>query len=56
MTGGMTVAKNLSHPSFISQNSSVESNSIRFVDEVIVQPAGKKLLEKDYQGSKPSSG
>jgi hypothetical protein len=54
MTGGMTVAKNLSHPS-ISQNSSVESNAIRFVDKVIVQPVGKKLLEKNYQGSKPSS-
>ncbi len=48
------MSKNLSHPS-ISQNSSVKSNAIRFVDKVIIQPAGKKLLEKNYQGSKPSS-
>jgi hypothetical protein len=55
MTGGMTVAQNRSHPS-ISQNSLVESNAIRFLNKVIVQPVGKKLLEeKDYQGLKLSS-
>ena len=43
----MTVAKNYSHPS-ISQNSQGEGNAFRFVDKVIVQHVGKKLLEKDY--------
>jgi hypothetical protein len=40
----MTVAKNRSHPS-ISQNSSLESNVIRFSNKVIVQLSEKKLLE-----------
>ena len=48
------MAQNHSHPS-ISKNSQVESNAIRFADKVIIQPVGKKMLEKDYQNSKPLS-
>jgi hypothetical protein len=54
MVGGMTVTQSYSHPS-TSQIHLMQSNAIRFLNKVIVQPAGKKLLEKDYQGPKLSS-
>jgi hypothetical protein len=52
MAGGMTCGTKL-QSSLYKSNSLVESNTIRFLNKVIVLPVGnKKLLEKDYQGLK----